>query len=136
MIFFFSGMILLICVTTFFLMLNLHSLITFGIFDHSIHGNLCTMKTEYKELFFNIWMWTDTILYSLAPSCIIVICNAVIVAKLILHKIERNRNLVVDQGGQGQHKVSSLTIMLVVVATSFVVTTTPLGIHGSIFFPG
>ena len=114
-------------------MINFHSIITFGIEDHPPQGKICTMNREYKDHFFDIWMWSDTVLYSFAPSIILIICNSAIVFTLIKSRVHRRSNLA---AGQDQQEGGSLTIMLVVVATSFVVTTVPLGIQGAIHFPG
>ena len=124
---------MLASVTILFLLINFHSIITFGIKDHPQWGKICTMNREYQDYFFDIWMWSDTVLYSFAPSIVLIICNSAIVFMVIKSRAQRRSNL---STGQGQPKISSLTIMLVVVATSFVMTTAPLGIQGAIHFAG
>ena len=80
----------------------------------------------------NVWSWVDLLIFSTLPFMCLVVSNGLLVKIMTTSILEANLKLSVGQSDQANtrsKKVSSVTLTLVVVSTTFILLCLPLSVH-------
>ncbi len=107
--------ILFICLTG----VNFHLFLS-----HDLADSQCVRSTNVGEYFFeNLWPWIDAVVSSYCPSFIMVICNSMIIYRLLKEKYVNANNT-----GSSAISKNSLqtTFMLLGISALFISTTVPI----------
>lgn len=115
------------------LVVNLHELIARQFQNNYVSGPNGTFTVKiicghissgYAEFFKNIWPWIDLGISSGVPFAVIIVCNSCIVWKVIVsHRFGKKALTRVNR--IQDRRVSSMTVVLLVLNTVFLVTTAP-----------
>ncbi|CAH1800935.1 unnamed protein product [Owenia fusiformis] len=125
--------IIVICLVTLFTVgLNLHWIFSVG--ERLYMGELytCANKEAFEDFIITYWPWIDAAFASFIPFTILVICNILIVVKLLKAGIRRNKQMNASNSNMND-AVKSMTIMLVVISLLFICFTAPIVVDIAIF---
>ncbi|XP_062579747.1 FMRFamide receptor-like [Saccostrea cucullata] len=90
----------------------------------------CYYETNVYEKFYeNVWPWIDLAKFNAIPFAIILIGNVCIITNVI--KTHKKLNVRVAPGGiqQKSKRIHSMTTTLIVLNTTFLISTTPISIY-------
>ncbi|XP_076465414.1 cysteinyl leukotriene receptor 1-like [Babylonia areolata] len=124
-----TSAVTLVAIAVVFLVINSHFLFTVGDVDKVGKTGRSELKkcTILNKFFlYKVWPWIDLCLYSLVPFCIIIVCNISIVVKLIIgsQRVQSMFHLTISP----TVNLSSMTAILMVLNTTFLITTMPVSI--------
>ncbi|ELU00477.1 hypothetical protein CAPTEDRAFT_91699 [Capitella teleta] len=122
-----------ILISAFIIALNVHLLVTYSIVVTYYHYNdtdvaemqECVYTKRAANFYVNIWPWVDSLVLSFIPIAIIIPSNLLIVSRVWISRRLRSSGL----GAGPPAPVASVTGMLLVISTVFVLTTTPLVLY-------
>ena len=105
--------------------LNGHFLFTHDLLVLSPTHKICRASTSGSVHFMlNVWPWIDFIVCCLIPSIVILISNLIIIANVVLSRVKHQQ-----PNPTNQTKLTSLTIVLILVSLTFFFTTSPIAIY-------
>ena len=84
-----------------------------------------TIYPEYFIFDTYIWPWVDAALYSYIPFIVMIVCNSLIIAKLLQSKINKKKT----EGRSSRTRMKTMTAMLFSITFSFLILTTPMSIY-------
>ncbi|CAH1796313.1 unnamed protein product [Owenia fusiformis] len=112
------------------LLINGHFLFTHGTFYLDWYGTVYTYLCTYiddNDFFHNtIWTWLDLSVASLVPFLMLIICNTLIIVKLM--RSQKRRQEMNVSSSRTDH-TRSMTIMLLAISFIFVILTSPIVIY-------
>lgn len=92
---------------------------------------LCTFENEtYQRFYMQMWHWIDLVKFNAIPFLIIFFGNICIIAKVYKRKLNAK---VLPLGTQHFSKANSLTITLIVLNTTFLISSTPISIYLALY---
>lgn len=89
----------------------------------------CVTKTvDYDHFIIYVWTWIDMGVFYLVPMLVLLVGNSMIIYK-VLDSHRHSRRAVAPNSNQTQRKISSLTILLLLVSALFIVCITPIVVY-------
>ena len=115
---------------------SIHSHILYGaelIYDDNGTLVVCCVKRDgYGRFMENVWSWVDLLSFSALPFLCLVASNGLLVKKLTFSIHETNLKLSLGQSDQAKtrtRKVSSVTVTLIAVSTTFILLNLPFSAY-------
>ncbi|XP_074651651.1 uncharacterized protein LOC141906302 [Tubulanus polymorphus] len=90
----------------------------------------CYAREHFRHFINEVWVWIDLLIYSLIPWVVLSVCNVAIVFRVrqINRRVTAN-SILSGSSASRRSKLTSMTVMLLVVNTSFLITTMPFAIY-------
>ena len=130
-----KGTAALVAIGVSLLAINAHFFWTMGLISFPWGPNeekhFCVIRiTEYPIFHRYIWPWVDAALYSYIPFVVMIVCNSLIIAKLLLSRMNKKKT----EGGSSRTRMKTMTAMLLSITFSFLILTTPMSIYISGYY--
>ena len=125
-----KGTAALVAIGVSLLAINAHFFWTMGLISFPLGPNeekhLCGISDpEYLIFHSYIWPWVDAALSSYIPFIVMIVCNSLIIAKLLQSKMNKKKT-----GGQSSRThMKTMAAMLLSITFSFLILTTPISIY-------
>ncbi|XP_074650526.1 kappa-type opioid receptor-like [Tubulanus polymorphus] len=113
----------------FLFLLNSHWFATMEI-ETTTEASRCSAPESSQYFVYEVWVWIDLLIYALIPWVLLSVCNVAIVLRVRnLGRRLTLRRLNSGSSASRRSKLTSMTAMLLVVNTSFLITTMPFAIY-------
>ncbi|KAK6177803.1 hypothetical protein SNE40_015834 [Patella caerulea] len=112
-------------------LVNGHFLVGLELLEVAVDSfNCATNNAGYLTFLEDIWPWMDLCVYSLIPTGLIIVGNALLIRKVFFSTLQTQQSMS-DKRQQlnRQKKMSSMTTMLISISILFLICTTPVSIH-------
>ncbi|XP_050414911.1 FMRFamide receptor [Patella vulgata] len=112
-------------------LVNGHFLVGLELLEAAVDSYTCaTNNADYLTFLEDIWPWMDLCVYSLLPSGLIIVGNALLIRQVFFSNLQSQESMS-DKRQQmnRQKKMSSMTTMLIAISILFLICTTPISIH-------
>ena len=106
---------------------DLHFFWTHGFLFRNDSTHACTSRKKEFPHFFKIYPWIDSALYSYGPFLTMLVCNIMIIVKIMRAQVQRKR-LTVTSLTAAPPRISSMTAMLLAVTFTYLLLSTPLSL--------
>ena len=106
---------------------NLHLFWTFDLRADTV--SVCDVSHKSHHHFVtSVWPWVDFSVGSFVPFLILIVCNAMIIRKLVERHHDHQKNMNVTKGTE-YIKITNMTVMLLTVTFVFLCLTSPIVIY-------
>ena len=129
-----KGTAALVAIGISLLAINAHFFWTMGLISFITGPNeekqlICDISDpQYLIFYTHIWQWVDAALYSYIPFIVMIVCNSLIIAKLLQSKMNKKKT----EGGSSRTRMKTMTAMLFSITFSFLILTTPMSLYMSL----